>query len=206
MFKPFVHRHGSLDMQFESPPRYSLWGVQQAPSKKLLLICISLFVLMGLLVAGMQLLNNQHELQLLVSQQVDIEKKITNYTAKQQKNEVKTVLLTPTQIRAYNVVINQLNMPWQQLFADLERLTPQDVALIHIEPDGQRSTIKLQAEAKTLTSLLTYATNLQQQGIFGRITYSKHETNEQDPNKPVRLSFELTLNRPENPASMETKP
>lgn len=206
MRKSFVRKHGSTGLQFESPPRYSLWGMQQKPWKKLFLGCLSLSLLMGLLVTAMQLLKNQHELQLLGAQHDRVQQRITDYTSQQQKSEVKTVALTPTQIRAYNAVISQLDMPWQHLFTDLERMTPQDVALIHMELDGQRSTIKLQAEAKTLTSLLTYATNLQQQGIFGRITYSKHETNEQDPNKPVRLSFELTLNRPENLASMETKP
>jgi hypothetical protein len=68
-----------------------------------------------------------------------------------------------------------------------------DVALISIEPDGARSSVKLVAEAKSLTTLLNYSSKLQQNGIFGRITYTKHETNEQDTNKPVRLSFELEL-------------
>jgi small-conductance mechanosensitive channel len=99
--------------------------------------------------------------------------------------------------RNLNTVIRQLNTPWQDLFDQLERLTPDDIALISIEPDARRRSIKLQAEAKMLDALLVYAAGLEQQGVFGRLTYSKYETNEKDANKPTRLSFELELRTPE---------
>ena len=118
--------------------------------------------------------------------------------AKQQKqNQLPVSTLTPLQVRGYNSVIRQLNVPWKNLFEDLEAMTPMDVALISIEPDGSRSTVKLVAEAKSLATLLSYSSKLQQNGIFGRIAYSKHETNEQDANKPIRLSFELELRQSE---------
>lgn len=99
--------------------------------------------------------------------------------------------------RHLNNVVRQLNTPWQDLFNQLERLTPPEVALLSIEPDTRRDTIKLQAEAKTLDALLVYASGLEQQGLLGRLTFSKHETNDQDPNKPTRLSFELEVRMPD---------
>lgn len=99
--------------------------------------------------------------------------------------------------RNLNTIIRQLNTPWQDLFDQLESLTPEGIALISIEPDASRKSIKLQAEAKTLDALLAYAAGLEQQGVFGRLTYSKYETNEKDANKPTRLSFELELRTPE---------
>lgn len=104
--------------------------------------------------------------------------------------------LTAEKRRMLNAVIQQLNIPWHDVFEQLEGSTPQDVALLSIEPDGQRGAIKLQAEAKSLDTLLLYAASLQQQGVFGRLSYRKHETNEQDSNKPDRLSFELELRTP----------
>lgn len=98
--------------------------------------------------------------------------------------------------RNLNTIVRQLNIPWYDIFEQLEKSTPQDVALLSVEPDGQRATIKIQAEAKSLDSLLAYAAGLQQQGIFGRLSYSKHETNDQDPNKPIRLIFELEVKAP----------
>lgn len=99
--------------------------------------------------------------------------------------------------RHLSTVVRQLNTPWQDLFNQLERRTPSEVALLSIEPDTLRDSIKLQAEAKTLDALLVYAAGLEQQGLFGRLTYSKHETNDQDPNKPTRLSFELEVRMPD---------
>lgn len=103
---------------------------------------------------------------------------------------------TEEQRRGLNTVIRQLNTPWQDLFDQLEKTTPADIALISIEPDAKRATIRLVAEAKRLETLLAYASDLQQQAVLGRLTYSKHETNDQDSNKPVRLSFELDMRMP----------
>jgi Tfp pilus assembly protein PilN len=98
--------------------------------------------------------------------------------------------------RHLQTVIKQLNTPWQDVFDALEHNTPLDVALLGIEPDAPRDTLKLQAEARNLDTLLRYAAGLEQRGLFGRLTYSKHETNDQDANKPARLSFELELRTP----------
>ena len=106
------------------------------------------------------------------------------------------------QRRQINGVIRQLNTPWHHLFEQLESNTPKDMSLISIEPDAKRGSIRLQAEARTLDTLLTYAARLQFQGVLGALTYSKHETNEQDPNKPIRLSVEYGLQAlPAAPAS-----
>jgi hypothetical protein len=103
---------------------------------------------------------------------------------------------SPEQRRQINDVIRQLNTPWLDLFEQLERSTPKDVALISIEPDASRASLRLQAEAKTLDTLLTYADRLHNQNMLGQLTYSKHETNDQDPNKPIRLSVEYSLQKP----------
>lgn len=115
------------------------------------------------------------------------------------------VALTEEQRRSLNTVIRQLNTPWQDLFDQIERQTPKDVALISIEPDARRASIRLQAEAKTLEALLAYAASLQQRGVLGRLTYSKHETNDQDSNKPIRLSVEYEIRLPARLASMITE-
>ncbi len=104
--------------------------------------------------------------------------------------------LSQDQRRQLNRVILQLNTPWQDLFQQLERSTPPDVALISIEPDAYRASVKLQAEAKSLDTLLSYAASLASRDVLGALTYSKHETNDQDPNKPIRLSFEMALRTP----------
>jgi Tfp pilus assembly protein PilN len=191
-------------LRFESQLKYSFWGVHP---RFLGTICkaLALMILSGyLMILAIQVFKSQQTLQLLASQEQEVRQQIIDLTVKQKKqNQLPASALSPVQIRGYNSVIRQLNLPWTNLFEDLEAMTPVDVALISIEPDGQRSTVKLVAEAKTLVTLLDYTSKLQQNGVFGRLTYSKHETNEQDANKPVRLSFELEL-RPSPLATSKT--
>lgn len=101
--------------------------------------------------------------------------------------------LSTEQRQALQSVVRQLNFPWQALFEQLERSTPADVALISVEPDGQRATVRLQAEARSYDTLLRYAAALQGQGVLGKLSYSKHETNDRDMSRPARLTIEIEL-------------
>lgn len=102
-------------------------------------------------------------------------------------------LLSLEERRAWNQVVRQLNTPWASLLAALEAVTPEDVALVSIEPDARQASVRLQAEAKSLDALLAYAQALKGAEPFAEVTPVKHETNEQDPNRPVRLTMNLRL-------------
>jgi Tfp pilus assembly protein PilN len=182
---------------FEFYPKHSFWGARRSFWQTLCKALALILAMSWLVFEGTGIFKTQQTIQLLSSQVQDLRQQTIDLKAKLQKqNQLPTSSLTPIQIRGYNSVIRQLNVPWKNLFDDLEVMTPMDVALISIEPDGSRATVKLVAEAKSLSTLLSYSSKLQQNGIFGQITYSKHETNEQDANKPIRLSFELELLKP----------
>lgn len=95
--------------------------------------------------------------------------------------------------RAWNAIAQQLNTPWLSLLATLEAATPDDVALVAIEPDARKATVRLQAEARTLDALLAYAQALRQQPLVGDVALYRHETNEQDASRPLRMHLELRL-------------
>ncbi len=194
-----------VDLHFESPQRSRLIGAQLRTWVKRSAWMALMGVMAWLLTLVFQLVKHQETYQATLTEQTLLNQKIAEFETKQKKSQIKISTLTPTQLRGYNAVIRQINIPWQDIFEDLERATPADVALISIEPDGQRASVKLQAEAKTLATLLSYADSLQQRGVLGRITYSKHETNEQDKNKPVRLSLELALLPPPKLATLQTR-
>ncbi|HEY8357539.1 MAG TPA: hypothetical protein VIL30_08780 [Ramlibacter sp.] len=101
--------------------------------------------------------------------------------------------LRPEQRRAWNQVVRQLNTPWGGLLAVLEATTPDDVALVSIEPDARQGSVRIQAEARTLEVLLAYAQSLKGAGLFADVVPVKYETNEQDPNRPARLMLNLQL-------------
>lgn len=105
-------------------------------------------------------------------------------------------VLTIQQRAAWNQLVAQLNTPWATLLGGLEAATRDDVALVSIEPDARQGTVRLQAEARTLEALLAYAQSLGTVEPFAGVVPLRHETNEQDPNRPVRLTLRLRLRQP----------
>jgi Tfp pilus assembly protein PilN len=105
----------------------------------------------------------------------------------------RAVILTAEQRRAWNQVARQLNTPWAALLAGLETATPDDVALVSIEPDSRRGAVRLVAEAKSLEPLLAYVQALKAVEPFADAMPLRHETNEQDPNRPIRMTINVSL-------------
>lgn len=138
-----------------------------------------------LLACGWQLVQTRQELVSVQARQQALRG--------QQPVPVRKAQFTPEQRRAWNQVVRQLNTPWAGLLSCLEESTPDDVALVSIEPDARQGTVRLQAEAKTLDVLLGYAQALQAAQLFTQAVPLKHETNEQDPQRPVRLTLSLRL-------------
>jgi Tfp pilus assembly protein PilN len=95
--------------------------------------------------------------------------------------------------RAWNQLAAQLNTPWSQLLDTLEGATPDGVALVSIEPDGRQGSVRLQAEARSLETLLAYAGSLRQAPLVREVRLLRHETNEQDATRPLRLTLDLQV-------------
>jgi len=102
-------------------------------------------------------------------------------------------VLTVQQSRDWNQITRQLNTPWPAILDALETTTPETVALVAIEPDPQHGSVRLQVEAKTLDTLLGYAETLKAAPPFQEVVLLKHETNEQDATRPMRLSLDARL-------------
>ena len=196
--------------QFASPPRHTFFGYCRAAS-------VNAALVLGLIVAGValvwmcfQVYQTQQETKALEQAVENLQSNIAEHINSQKTTQALSTEtdLSKENLKALGGVIKQLNVPWQDIFKQLEKTIPPDIALLSIEPDAQRGQIRLQAEAESLDSLLRYASTLQNYGIFGRLNYSKHETNEQDPNKPARLTFELGLSAPNRlakPSAMNTQ-
>jgi Tfp pilus assembly protein PilN len=103
-------------------------------------------------------------------------------------------VLSDDQRARWSRLARQLNTPWSALLDALESSLPDGVALVSIEPDAAQGSVRLQVEAKTLDALLAYAASLNAVHPFQSVALVKHETNEQDPTRPLRLSLEAKLN------------
>lgn len=101
--------------------------------------------------------------------------------------------LAAQRVRAWNTVARQLNTPWSTLLDTLESVTPEDVALVSVEPDATQAAVRLMAEARTLQALLAYEQSLRAAPLFREVQLTRHETNDSDPVRPVRLHLVLRM-------------
>lgn len=90
-------------------------------------------------------------------------------------------------------VLRAMNRPWMRFFNVIESKTSPAIALLNLEPDLKSGFIKITAEAKQLKSLLEYSDQLSSTPPFTPGSLEHHEIFESDPNKPVRLTFQLRL-------------
>jgi Tfp pilus assembly protein PilN len=90
--------------------------------------------------------------------------------------------------KAINRAIAELNIPWLDLFEAVEQATPETVSLLALEPDPARRTLKIEAEAAKPDDMLAYLVGLGQVRPFDDVALIRHETNERDPNQPVRFA------------------
>ena len=100
------------------------------------------------------------------------------------------------QAGAVNAAVLQLNLPWRALHDAVAAATPKQIALVALEPDPRRRSMKITAEAKNSDDMIAYVEQLKQQELFGAVALLRHETNELDPNRPIRFQVNAQWSAP----------
>jgi Tfp pilus assembly protein PilN len=100
------------------------------------------------------------------------------------------------QAAAVNAAVLQLNLPWRALHDAIAAATPANIALLALEPDPRRRSMKITAEAKNSDDMIAYVEKLKQQELFGAVALLRHEINELDPNRPIRFQLDAQWNAP----------
>lgn len=93
------------------------------------------------------------------------------------------------QAQAVNDAIMQLNLPWRDLVEAVGAATPTNVALLALEPDAKRRTLRITAETRNSDDMLAYVAKMQEQGWFASVALVRHEIAEQEPNRPLRFQL-----------------
>jgi len=96
----------------------------------------------------------------------------------------------PAQAGAVNTAVQQLNLPWRGLHDAVQAATPATIALLALEPDAKKSTVRITAEAKNSDDMIAYVEALQHIEWFTTVLLARHEINEQDPNRPIRFQID----------------
>jgi len=94
------------------------------------------------------------------------------------------------QAAAVNAAVLQLNLPWRALHDAVQAGTPANIALLALEPDARKNTVRLTAEARSSDDMIAYVEQLQKVEWFSAVTLARHEINEQDPNRPIRFQLD----------------
>lgn len=98
--------------------------------------------------------------------------------------------LSEAEANAINSVIAQLNLPWADVFDALETAMPPTIALLSIEPEAQKKLFKGVAEASSSEDMIAAIEALKKEALFHSVLLTRHETNAQDPNRPLHFEFE----------------
>lgn len=93
---------------------------------------------------------------------------------------------------AVNAIVSQLNLPWRAVHDALAAGTPASIALLALEPDARRHTLRITAEARDSEGMVGYVEQLKRQELFSDVVLVSHEVNEADPNKPLRFELEAS--------------
>lgn len=100
------------------------------------------------------------------------------------------------QAGAVNAAILQLNLPWRALHDAIGAATPPDIAMLALEPDARKRSMKITAEAKSSDAMIAYVEELKKQELFAGVLLTRHEINEQDPQHPIRFQIEAEWTAP----------
>ncbi|QYF93999.1 hypothetical protein KY495_01810 [Massilia sp. PAMC28688] len=109
---------------------------------------------------------------------------------------VAPVAISEPRAAAVNAAVMQLNLPWRALHDAIGAATPATIAMLALEPDARRRSIKITAEAKSSDTMIAYVEALKEQETFSAVTLTRHEINEQDPNRPIRFQIEAEWSAP----------
>ncbi len=104
--------------------------------------------------------------------------------------------ISEVQAAAVNAAVMQLNLPWRALHDAVAEATPPTIALLALEPDARKRAIKITAEARSPDEMVGYVEQLSRQELFTGASLTRHEINEQDPNRPIRFQVEAQWSAP----------
>ncbi|MES2016632.1 MAG: hypothetical protein V4484_09055 [Pseudomonadota bacterium] len=104
--------------------------------------------------------------------------------------------ISEQQQAAVNSAIMQLNLPWRALHDAIGAATPPGIALLALEPDARRRSIKVTAETRNSDAMIAYIEALKEQELFTAVSLTRHEINELDPNRPIRFQLDAEWSAP----------
>ncbi|WLH14942.1 pilus assembly protein [Pseudomonas hefeiensis] len=106
------------------------------------------------------------------------------------------VTLSPAETReqAQNLaemrkVSQQLRRPWERLFAMLEAMPRDNIALLTLTPDARKGQVRISAEARDLEAMLDFHQRLEASDELSDVSLLSHEIVVKSPEQPVQFNL-----------------
>ena len=164
--------------------------LHRTPPAAWMLAGFALLLCLGAAVAGADLMKRQR----------DHERRLAAVQARAALPPAAPVAAAPpiseTQAIAVNATVMQLNLPWRALQDAVASATPAGVALLALEPDARKRTLRISAEARTSDEMIDYVARLKREELFSDVALTHHEINDQDPNRPIRFELDAAWSAP----------
>lgn len=92
------------------------------------------------------------------------------------------------EIAAVRDTIDELSLPWQNLFTALENMDSPDIRLATIEPNARQRKLRITASTTDILNMFRYIHDLSNQRVFNDILLMSHEYHQE---QPVPVSFTM---------------
>lgn len=137
-------------------------------TRKVKLVVAVIIVLLLLTLVGIirELAYNHGEIKRLKSEITGFDEKISGNSKGVPAKEYEMLL---AKIRIANTVINKKTVNWLHFLDQLEGATPEGVALLTVEPDSQKYTLRLTGAAKNFSVLRRYFETLEASSYFSNV-------------------------------------
>jgi hypothetical protein len=93
------------------------------------------------------------------------------------------------QIKKANAVLQQMNVPWSELFAAIESAENGQIALLAVQPDARSHSVLMAGEAKDLPTALAYLERLERTKRLRDVVLMTHEVKSKEPGQPVAFTL-----------------
>lgn len=84
-----------------------------------------------------------------------------------------------------NAVLDQLNLPWEELFDSIEHAATEDIALLSLQPNFANRTLRLNGEAKSMLELLEFVEALEREAVFENVHLLNYKIKQDNPHRPI---------------------
>jgi hypothetical protein len=150
----------------------------------------SLVLLVVALAAAAQLLARFHEVRRQLAA-IEARRDLLDRSPRSEQR------VTPQRLREQSerasAAARRLTVPWARMIETVEAASTPRVVLLQIQPEPERRTLRLTAQARTPEAMLDYVHRLGESRFLWQIYLVSHQVQESDPGRPIQFVVQASF-------------